>query len=520
MKKLIRRLCCIVLMLTFIVNDCTAINAEETIDTVQAVEREYYIGGTPIMGATTVTLAQMINYYQANEVYPSFYANSDAPTIYAFCKIFMEECNAEGVRTEVAFAQAMKETGFLRYRGDVNISQYNFAGIGATGGGNPGYSFPNVRMGVRAQVQHLKAYATKEPLKQGMVDPRYNLVNKGSAPYVEWLGKHENPTGIGWATAYGYGISIVNDYINKLKGYSSYSTWYQGINYETIYDPEYYMINNPDVAQIFGGSSEGLLWHFVNCGMSEGRKAKDTFDICSYKQRYKDLRTAYGSDLKAYYLHYMNYGYKEGRIANGTVESIDGVTVYNGIDYSTVYDYNFYINNNPDIREAFGTDDIATLQHFVNYGMQEGRLAKRKFNVYSYKQRYKDLRMAYGYDWKVYYLHYMNYGCREGRIADGVVNEIDGVTVYDGIDYSAVYDYNYYINNNPDIKAAFGMDDIATLQHFVTYGMSEGRKAKETFDVGKYRSKYDDLEQAYGDNWKAYYEHYINFGIVEGRSTF
>ena len=123
------------------------------------------------------------------------------------------------MKVEVAFCQAMKETGFLRYGGDVSIGQYNFAGLGATGNGNPGESFGSVREGVRAQVQHLKAYASTDPLNNPCVDKRFDLVARGSAPYVEWLGIKENPYGKGWATAKNYGYSIKNDYMKKLFTY-------------------------------------------------------------------------------------------------------------------------------------------------------------------------------------------------------------------------------------------------------------------------------------------------------------
>ena len=74
-------------------------------------------------------------------------------------------------------------------------SQFNFAGIGTTGGGVAGVSYPDVRTGIRAQVQHLKAYACEEALNQDCVDTRFDLVARGSAPYVEWLGQQENPNG-------------------------------------------------------------------------------------------------------------------------------------------------------------------------------------------------------------------------------------------------------------------------------------------------------------------------------------
>jgi len=175
--------------------------------------------GYTIMGDTTVTVNQMMAYYKANASYPSYYAGSDAPTLKKFCELYLDECETEGVRAEVAFIQAMKETNFLRYGGDVQISQYNFAGLGATGGGVRGESFASVQIGIRAQVQHLKAYASTEPLVNACVDGRFKYVTRGCAPYVEWLGINENPAGKGWATDKGYGTSILS-MIATLKGYS------------------------------------------------------------------------------------------------------------------------------------------------------------------------------------------------------------------------------------------------------------------------------------------------------------
>ena len=169
-----------------------------------------------IMGTTSTTAMQMANYFTAKGGKYPYSGNSVAPTIKDFCQIYIDECKAEGVKAEVAFAQAMMETGFLRFGGDVKKEQYNFAGLGATGNGASGNRFESIRIGIRAQVQHLKAYASKESLKQKCVDGRYQYVTKGVAPYVEWLGQKENPSGKGWATAVNYGYNIVNLYLKPL----------------------------------------------------------------------------------------------------------------------------------------------------------------------------------------------------------------------------------------------------------------------------------------------------------------
>lgn len=184
------------------------------------ISKDVQVSLTKIMGTSQTSVAQMVRYYKANASgydtfkakyegkYDGSLAKGGASTIERFAQIFYEEANVEGVKAEVAFTQCMKETGFLKYGGDVLPNQYNFAGIGATGAVH-GASFKDVRTGIRAQIQHLKAYASTSPLNNACVDPRFNLVTRNTAPYVEWLGIKENPNGCGWASAKNYGYDIV-----------------------------------------------------------------------------------------------------------------------------------------------------------------------------------------------------------------------------------------------------------------------------------------------------------------------
>ena len=177
---------------------------------------------TDIMGTSSVTGSQLANFYKSmNKTYPSYYAQNDkeAKTLEDFCNIYVEECKNEGVRVEVAFAQAMLETGYLSFGGDVDITQYNFAGMGATGNGVKGNYYATVRIGIRAQIQHLKCYASTEALNGARVDQRWNDWLRGKAPYVEWLSIPNNPYRIGWAGSATYADSIKNimEKINKCK---------------------------------------------------------------------------------------------------------------------------------------------------------------------------------------------------------------------------------------------------------------------------------------------------------------
>lgn len=209
--------------------------------------RTAYDGGTsealtPIMTTPTTSVDRMVSYYKSNATFPTYYQEHDTEIkassnpLQTFCQIFYDEAVAEGVDPGVVFAQAMKETGFLRFGGDVKIEQYNFCGLGATGGGAAGQAFGSVRLGVRAQVQHLKAYASQEDLKNAVVDPRFQYVTRGCATFVEYLGIQENPWGKGWATASNYGYSIVNDYMYKfctVKKTSSTANSFLNVAYST-----------------------------------------------------------------------------------------------------------------------------------------------------------------------------------------------------------------------------------------------------------------------------------------------
>ncbi|MEC4986419.1 MAG: N-acetylmuramoyl-L-alanine amidase [Oscillatoria sp. PMC 1068.18] len=133
-----------------------------------------------IMGHGNTSEVQLIVFLKAN--------NENALTSFPdLPKLYREEATVEGVNYDIAFAQMCLETNFLRFGGSSRPSQNNFAGLGNVGGGSEGATFPSARIGVRAHIQHLKAYASVEPLVQELVDPRFNFVTRGIAPLVQQL---------------------------------------------------------------------------------------------------------------------------------------------------------------------------------------------------------------------------------------------------------------------------------------------------------------------------------------------
>lgn len=118
---------------------------------------------------------------------------------------YRDACQVEGVNQAVALAQMLHETGWQRFGGTVEARQNNFAGLGTVDARTPGLSFPDVRTGALAHVQHLKAYGSTDPLRSTMVDPRFRYVKRGSAPTLRSL------TGR-WAADPRYGDKLIQLY--------------------------------------------------------------------------------------------------------------------------------------------------------------------------------------------------------------------------------------------------------------------------------------------------------------------
>ena len=159
---------------------------------------------TAIMGKAKATADQMKSYLKKK--------NPSVPqSVLDMVPLYLSEGEAEGVRGDIAFAQSCLETGNFTFSGSaVTLSQNNFCGLGVTQRGRTGLSFETAQLGIRAQIQHLKAYASTDKLRKARIDPRFRYVTRGCAPYAEWLGQKENPQGKGWAAGEKYGEKILS----------------------------------------------------------------------------------------------------------------------------------------------------------------------------------------------------------------------------------------------------------------------------------------------------------------------
>lgn len=117
-------------------------------------------------------------------------------------QLYQAEAAIEGVNPDVAFAQALLETHCFGFSSSLGSARNNFGGLGVTGGSREFASFPSAQIGVRAHIQHLKAYANQEPLVQAVVDPRFSSISRGVASSVAQLSWR-------WSAEANYGAKIL-----------------------------------------------------------------------------------------------------------------------------------------------------------------------------------------------------------------------------------------------------------------------------------------------------------------------
>lgn len=189
--------------------------------------------------------------------------------------------------------------------------------------------------------------------------------------------------------------------------------------------------------------------------------------------------------------------YKKKEDSSKNVQTENAVQEENLDDL--LFDADLYYSLYPDLQTAFGNDYNKLKEHWLTFGINEGRRASYVFDVHYYFSAYKDLRERIGANCMELYNHFKAFGIKEGRKAS---NEFE------------VGAYAYF---NKDLKDAYGADYKKHIEHFIKIGINEVRKTSSTFSVEIYKNNYEDLRNAFRNNIKDYYKHYIMYGSREDR---
>lgn len=89
------------------------------------------------------------------------------------------------------------------------------------------------------------------------------------------------------------------------------------------------------------------------------------------------------------------------------------------------FDAEYYYNTYSDLQMAVGYDEVALYQHYLQYGLKEGRSGSAEFNCEMYMQNYPEMSPILGEDYIAYCLHYEQYGKNEGRNASGTIASVE-----------------------------------------------------------------------------------------------
>lgn len=333
---------------------------------------------------------------------------------------------------------------------------------------------------------------------------------------------------------------------------------------DRLFDPGYYLRQNPDVA----AAGADPYQHFMYYGWREGRDPSLLFSISKYLAANPDVNRAAFNPL----IHYEMYGQAEGRAAfpvGGVAApdllidpayyaqqlgasmvpagvagqqqaswSYDATGWRQGLNPDALFDASYYLAQNPDVRAAGANP----LKHYEQYGWREQRDPSLLFSTGKYLAANPDVRGAGAQP----LLHYLQYGQFEGRpaflsgataaadplvdpafydrqlgatlIPTGPAAQLQAAASYDAtgwrlrLDPDAFFSTNYYLSNNPDVAAA----QLNPVKHYEQYGWREGRNPSAQFSAAKYLAAYPDVRAANIDPL----QHFLAYGQSEGRMAF
>ncbi|RZM77913.1 carbohydrate-binding protein [Leptolyngbya iicbica] len=217
-----------------------------------------------------------------------------------------------------------------------------------------------------------------------------------------------------------------------------------------------------------------------------GLRVAPLFDETAYLKANPDVAEAVQQGRLRYgFEHFVLYGMNEGRIPGAW------------------FDQRYYLEQNPDVAAAVKNGTVrSAIAHFFEFGHLEQRNPNAVFDAEDYLLNNPDVKAAVD-SGKLdsAFEHYAEFGIEEGRQS------------------GLLFEESFYLQNNPDVAAAVTKGDIALgIHHFFTFGQSEGRDPSRNFDQSAYLERYGDVAAAVANGaFASGFEHYYMFGQAEGR---
>ncbi len=267
-----------------------------------------------------------------------------------------------------------------------------------------------------------------------------------------------------------------------------------------IFDPCFYLKHNADLIKAFNTDFNKAATHWIKNGISEGRAASADFSLVAYVLRYPDLSKAFIKnekiDFTAAMNHWLTNGKNEGRNPKPFACSATGGA--KGME-NAAFDPCFYINKYPDMKAAFHNNLTGATNHWLTFGIHEGRQSSAGFSTAAYIIRYEDLLKTFVKNGSVDFAsamgHWVNNGRKEGLNSKPFTacESAGGLSNLS----TSTFDPCFYVNMYADLKSSFGYDSAKALIHWSAFGLKEGRQSSAGFDINAYVVRYPDLENTF-----------------------
>lgn len=164
------------------------------------------------------------------------------------------------------------------------------------------------------------------------------------------------------------------------------------------------------------GMLHSIAWYADRITASQ-RMNELVFGITSFGNQMKPYKT--WTENVQYLLNWVYWRtnwFNENYVNIGDNSVTNANRSYDGFDYGLVFDYDYYLDQNPDVAARYNNPEDVLL-HFILYGMPQGRVGSRNFDVNVYRSKNPELNEQFGDNLTAYYYHYCTDGFKAGLIS-------------------------------------------------------------------------------------------------------
>ncbi|MBD1938670.1 cadherin-like domain-containing protein [Microcoleus sp. FACHB-68] len=327
-----------------------------------------------------------------------------------------------------------------------------------------------------------------------------------------------------------------------------------------FFDENYYLANNPDVAEaVAKGVYHTGFEHFLDFGLFEGRNPSELFDNQQYVSANADVAEAIAAGVyQSGFEHFIQHGLFEERDLKlllfdeayyrtmnlDVAEAIESGVYDSGYEHfikhgqfegrnpSILFNESYYLAQNPEVAAAVAAGTYrSAFEHFIQVGLFAGLNPSALFDNQAYLTQNPEVAAAVAAGtYHSGFEHFLKIGLFEGSSPQILLSKqmfaFESMTEYlSTAGRGAValfFDENVYLAENPDVREAIANGDFNTgLEHFLKFAPPQGRGLISLFfNEETYLAENPDVAYAVAQgSYVSGLEHFLQFGLFEGRDS-